>query len=130
MCKQQRQIAILTWRRAMTTTKFMGLRSTAFVCKQRSGFPLTVYGSGKQTRSYINIKDTVRCIELAILNPAKAGEYRVFNQITEWFSVMELAERVHRVAGEMGLAVELNQIVNPRVRIRKPLLQRQAQQAG
>lgn len=92
-----------------------GTALNRFCVQAAVGFPLTVYGSGKQTRSYINIKDTVRCIELAILNPAKAGEYRVFNQITEWFSVMELAERVHRVAGEMGLAVELNQIANPRV---------------
>ena len=76
---------------------------------------MTVYGSGKQTRSYINIKDTVRCIELAILNPSKHGEYRVFNQITEWFSVIELAERVHRIAGEMGLSVELHHLDNPRV---------------
>src|SRR6266705_920468 len=51
------------------------------------GHPLTVYGSGGQTRGMIDIRDTVRCIELACENPANRGEFRVFNQITEWMSV-------------------------------------------
>lgn len=58
------------------------------------GHPLTVYGRGEQIRSFLDIRDTVRCIELAALNPAQPGEFRVFNQITEQFSLKELAHLV------------------------------------
>ena len=58
------------------------------------GHPLTVYGKGGQTRGFLNIRDTLRCVELAVPNPADPGEFRVFNQFTEQFSVLELAERV------------------------------------
>lgn len=61
------------------------------------GHPLTVYGTGGQTRGMLNIRDTVRCIELALEHPPEKGEYRVFNQFTEEFSVKELAERVKRL---------------------------------
>ncbi|MEL7235896.1 MAG: NAD-dependent dehydratase, partial [Chloroflexota bacterium] len=56
-------------------------------------------------------------IELAITNPPEPGEYRVFNQITEWYSVGELAERVQRIAAEMGLTVTINHMENPRVEL-------------
>jgi UDP-sulfoquinovose synthase len=56
-----------------------------------AGHPLTVYGKGGQTRGYLDIRDTVRCIEIACLNPADRGECRVFNQFTEQFSVLDLA---------------------------------------
>ena len=58
------------------------------------GHPLTVYGPGSQTRGIIDIRDTVRCIELACENPANRGEFRVFNQMTEAMSVQEIAETV------------------------------------
>src|SRR4029453_6653597 len=58
------------------------------------GHPLTVYGSGRQPRGFLNIRDTLNCVELAVTNPAEAGEFRVFNQFTEQFSVLELAELV------------------------------------
>ena len=58
------------------------------------GHPLTVYGKGGQTRGMLDIRDTLACVELAITNPAEEGEYRVFNQFTESFSVAELAEMV------------------------------------
>jgi len=79
------------------------------------GHPLTVYGKGGQTRGYLNIVDTLRCVELATLNPADAGEYRVFNQFTEQFSVLELAELVQRAGKEYGLDVQVDHIENPRV---------------
>ncbi len=78
-------------------------------------YPLTVYGHGGQTRGYINLKDTVRCIELAILNPPKAGEYRVFNQITEQFSLNQLAEMVTSVGQSLGLKVNTEHLPNPRI---------------
>lgn len=92
-----------------------GTALNRFCVQAAAGYPLTVYGSGNQTRGYISVKDTVRCIELAIENPAEAGEFRVFNQITEWFSVNELAERVQRIGNAMGLNVEIAPIDNPRV---------------
>jgi len=58
------------------------------------GHPLTVYGRGEQIRSFLDIRDTVRCIELAALNPPAEGEYRVFNQFTEQFSLRQLADLV------------------------------------
>ena len=77
--------------------------------------PLTVYGKGGQTRGFLDIRDTVRCIELACLNPAARGEFRVFNQFTEQFSVLELADMV-RVAGErLGLNVVVDHLPDPRV---------------
>jgi UDP-sulfoquinovose synthase len=61
------------------------------------GHPLTVYGKGGQTRGMLDIRDTVRCIEIACENPPAAGEYRVFNQFTEEFSVRQLAELVQQL---------------------------------
>jgi UDP-sulfoquinovose synthase len=85
-----------------------------FCVEAALGHPLTVYGRGGQTRSFLDIRDTVRCIEIAVTNPAQAGEYRVFNQFTEMFSVQELAERVTRVAGTLGLECTIAHIANPR----------------
>ncbi len=79
------------------------------------GHPLTVYGAGGQTRGYLNILDTLACVELATLNPAQEAEYRVFNQFTEQFGVMELAELVQRAGKEYGLDVEIEHVENPRV---------------
>jgi UDP-sulfoquinovose synthase len=86
-----------------------------FCVQAALGHPLTVYGAGGQTRSFLDIRDTVRCIEIALENPAAEGQYRVFNQFTEMFSVEELAERVARVAREHGLACEIAHVANPRV---------------
>jgi UDP-sulfoquinovose synthase len=79
------------------------------------GHPLTVYGKGGQTRGYLNIVDTIRCVELAILNPPEAGEYRVFNQFTEQFSVLDLARLVERAGREVGIDVRVDHLGNPRV---------------
>ena len=65
----------------------------------------------------MNLKDAIRCVELATLNPASRGEYRVFNQFTETFSVLGLAEMVSRQAGDIGLDVRVNHIENPRVEL-------------
>lgn len=86
-----------------------------FVVQAAVGHPLTVYGRGGQTRGYINILDTVRCIQLACENPAEPGKMRVMNQITEWFSVNQLAQAVQRVAAGMGIDVQIEHMPNPRV---------------
>jgi UDP-sulfoquinovose synthase len=77
--------------------------------------PLTVYGSGGQTRSFLDIRDTVRCVELAIATPAAPGEFRVFNQFTEMFSVGDLAQMVKKAGSALGVNVEINHIDNPRI---------------
>jgi UDP-sulfoquinovose synthase len=77
------------------------------------GHPLTVYGKGGQTRGMLDIRDTLACVELAITNPAEEGEYRVFNQFTESFSVAELAEMV--AAAFPGRVIVANIDDNPRV---------------
>ncbi len=81
------------------------------------GHPLTVYGKGGQTRGYLNIVDTLDCIELAVTHPAEPGEFRVFNQFTESFSVLELAELVQKAGSEYGLNVEIEPVDNPRVEL-------------
>ena len=79
------------------------------------GHPLTVYGAGHQTRGFLNIRDTIACVELAVANPAERGEFRVFNQFTEQFSVLELAELVRQAGEHLGYAVEIRHYENPRV---------------
>lgn len=86
-----------------------------FVVQAVIGMPLTVYGSGNQIRGYLNIRDTLRCIELAVAKPAGLGEFRVFNQFTEQFSIMELARLVQESAAAHGLKVEIQHLRNPRV---------------
>ncbi len=86
-----------------------------FCIQAAVGHPLTVYGTGGQTRGFLDIRDTVRCIEIACHNPANPGECRVFNQFTEQFSVLELANMVKTAAGEMGLPVEIEHMPTPRV---------------
>jgi UDP-sulfoquinovose synthase len=81
------------------------------------GHPLTVYGRGGQTRSFLNINDTLQCVELAAGAPPALGEYAVFNQFTELFSVRDLAEIVSRDAAEVGFQVEVESIDDPRVEL-------------
>jgi UDP-sulfoquinovose synthase len=86
-----------------------------FCAQVALGYPLTVYGKGGQTRGFLDIRDTVRCIELACVNPAKPGEFRVFNQFTEQFNVLELAKMVQESGKELGLKVEIEHLPDPRV---------------
>jgi len=92
-----------------------GTALNRFCVQAAIGHPLTVYGTGGQTRGFLDIRDTVRCVELAIANPADPGEFRVFNQFTESFSVMELAEKVRDAGSKLGLDVTIEQTENPRV---------------
>jgi len=88
-----------------------------FVVQAAVGEPLTLYGKGGQTRGFLNIRDTLQCVELAARNPADPGEYRVFNQFTEQFSVKELAEKTVAAGSRAGLDVKLTHIENPRVEL-------------
>ncbi len=86
-----------------------------FCVEAVAGHPLTVYGAGGQTRSFIDLRDTVACLELAIANPPAPGRLQVFNQFTEIFSVLELAERVRRIARARGIDCEIEHRENPRI---------------
>jgi len=81
------------------------------------GRPLTVYGKGGQTRGFLNIRDTLQCVELAVETPADAGDFRVFNQFTEQFSVGQLADLVVASAAELDIEVEIEHMENPRVEL-------------
>lgn len=85
-----------------------------FVVQAVADIPLTVYGSGGQIRGYLNIIDTLKCVRLALENPANPGELRIFNQLTETFSVRQLAKMVQDAGTAMGLKVRIENIANPR----------------
>jgi UDP-sulfoquinovose synthase len=86
-----------------------------FCVQAAIGAPLTVYGKGGQTRGFLDIRDTVRCIEIVCNNPAEWGEFRVFNQFTEQFSVLELAQLIKEVGRDLGLKVKIEHLPDPRV---------------
>ncbi len=86
-----------------------------FCAQAAIGHPLTVYGKGGQTRGFLDIRDTVRCVEIACLNPSERGECRVFNQFTEQFSVLQLAQLTAAAAKQVGLRVEIDHLPDPRV---------------
>ena len=106
-----------------------GTALNRFCVQAAIGHPLTVYGKGGQTRGFLDIRDTVRCIELACANPPKQGEFRVFNQFTEQFSILELAHLVQ----DAGQETRLHRRNQPPARssrgIGRALLQRQAHPA-
>ena len=81
-----------------------------FLMEAAVGFPLTVHGTGGQTRAFIHIKDTVRCVQLALENPPKRGDrLRIINQMTETHRVRDLAKLIARLTG-----AEIAYVPNPR----------------
>jgi UDP-sulfoquinovose synthase len=95
--------------------ELFGTALNRFAVQAVIGHPLTVYGKGGQTRGFLNIVDTLQCIELTAENPPKPGEYRVFNQFTEVFNVADLAEKVRHAGGELGMDVRVDHVANPRL---------------
>jgi len=77
--------------------------------------PLTVYGEGGQTRGFLSLSDSIKCIELLMNNPPEKGEYRVVNQFDEKHSISRIAKKVKRIGCEQGLDVRINNIKNPRM---------------
>jgi UDP-sulfoquinovose synthase len=92
-----------------------GTALNRFCIQAAVGHPLTVYGKGGQTRGMLDIRDTVRCVELALLTPAQPGEFRVFNQFTELFGISEIAHTVAKAGAALGLKVEVRNYDNPRI---------------
>lgn len=86
-----------------------------FCVQAAIGMPLSVYGRGGQKRGFLNIRDTLQCVDIAARNQPKEGECRVFNQFTETFTINELATRVQSAAGPLGMDVQIDHIDNPRL---------------
>jgi UDP-sulfoquinovose synthase len=104
--------------RLCTRFDYDGVFGTAlnrFLVQAVAGVPLTVYGKGGQTRGFLDVRDTLACVELAINTPADRGEFRVFNQFTEQFNVAGLAEAVREAALEFGIDAQVEHLPNPRV---------------
>ena len=92
-----------------------GTALNRFCVQAVAGIPLTVYGKGGQKRGFLNIRDTLKCVNIAVNNPPKPGEFRVFNQFTEVFSVLGLAQIVKKASELLGTKVKIDHISNPRV---------------
>jgi UDP-sulfoquinovose synthase len=109
---------IMADERLRTRFDYDGVFGTAlnrFLVQAVAGVPLTIYGKGGQTRGFLDIRDTLACVELAIGHPPPRGEFRVFNQFTEQFDVLGLAAAVCEAARAFSLQVEVENLPNPRV---------------
>lgn len=91
-----------------------GTAINRFCCQAVIGHPLTPFGRGHQKRGFLPLRDSMQCLNLALENPPQPGEYRVLNQFEEVYDLTELAEKVRRVAGQLGLKVEIHNLENPR----------------
>jgi UDP-sulfoquinovose synthase len=94
-----------------------GTALNRFCIQAAVGHPMTVYGKGGQTRGFLDIRDTVRCIQIACDNPSEPGEMRVYNQFTEQFSVNELAALITEAGKKIGLDPKVINVPNPRTEL-------------
>ncbi len=92
-----------------------GTAINRFCCQAVIGHPLTLFGKGKQRRGFLPLVDAMQCLALSVENPAAAGEYRVFNQFENAYSISELACLVKDAAADIGLSARINHYDNPRV---------------
>jgi len=96
--------------------EWFGTVINRFVAQAVVGIPLTIYGSGGQTRGFLALRDAMQCMTRLILSPPEPGQYDVVNQISGVYQVRQLAETVaHIAADEFGLEVEIQRLENPRV---------------
>jgi len=100
-----------------------GTAINRFVCQAVIGHPLTLYGLGGQTRGFLPMRDSIQCMTLVIENPPEAGEYRVFNQFEETYSIEELAQKVQAAGIGVGLDIEIHHYDNPRKEMEKHFFQ-------
>jgi UDP-sulfoquinovose synthase len=94
-----------------------GTAVNRFCCQAVIGHPLTPFGKGHQRRGFLPLRDSMQCLTIALEDPPEAGEYRVLNQFAEVYDVTELALKVQKVAGEVGLDVEVRNLENPRAEL-------------
>jgi UDP-sulfoquinovose synthase len=92
-----------------------GTSVNRFCCQAVINHPLTPYGNGYQRRGFIPLRDSMQCLTIALENPPESAEYRVFNQFQEVYNVIELAQKVQKVAGELGADVPIQNVENPRL---------------
>lgn len=104
-----------TFRTRLDFDEAFGTAINRFCCQVVAGEPMTIYGSGGQTRGFLPLRESIECLTLALENPAGVGEHRVFNQFAEAYSILDLAITVRQVAEGMGLEVRANAIDNPRI---------------
>ena len=91
-----------------------GTAINRFCCQAVIDHPLTPFGRGHQKRGFLPLRDSMQCLALAVENPPAAGEYRVFNQFEEVYDVTDLALKVQKVAGQLGIEAEIRNLENPR----------------
>lgn len=91
-----------------------GTAINRFCCQAAIGEPLSLYGTGRQKRGFLPLRDSMQCLALAIENPPEQGEYRIFNQFEEVYDISGLSQKVQKVGKSMGLNVELKNLENPR----------------
>lgn len=91
-----------------------GTAINRFAAQVVAGVPITPYGKGEQTRGYLPLRDSMKCIMLIIQNPPEAGEHRVFNQLDKTYTVNQLAEIVADQAKRHGYNPVIENIPNPR----------------
>ncbi|MBN1563555.1 MAG: NAD-dependent epimerase/dehydratase family protein [Anaerolineae bacterium] len=92
-----------------------GTALNRFCVQAVAGIPITLFGKGQQTRGYLNILDTLQCVDITAHNPPAPGKMRVFNQWVERFSVLDLAQHVKVAAESVGIDVKIAHYENPRV---------------
>jgi UDP-sulfoquinovose synthase len=85
-----------------------------FCAQALAGVPLTIYGAGGQTRGFLPLTDSLRCLQIAIDNPPLEGTYRTFNQFAHIMTIMDCARLVIRAAADLGIDVKVRGIPNPR----------------
>jgi len=94
--------------------QYFGTVINRFCVQAICDMPLSVYGGGTQTRGYLTLSDSIRCLTLAIDNPPKEGEYRTFNQFENVYSLNRLAAEVLMAAGTLDIPAVISHIPNPR----------------
>ena len=92
-----------------------GTAINRFCAQAVIGLPITPFGKGNQKRGFLPLRDSMQCLTLAVENPPPGGEYRVFNQFEDVYSIYQLAETVQKVGNRLGLEVGISQMENPRI---------------
>ena len=93
-----------------------GTALNRFCAQAVAGLPITPYGKGMQTRGFLSLDDSIQCLTIAAEHPPEDGEYRVFNQFDEYYSVSDLADKVQRIYHDMhGTVPKIEHVENPRI---------------
>ena len=96
--------------------EWFGTVINRFVSQAITGIPLTIYGKGKQKRSFIALRDAMQCMLRLIISPPEPGQYDVVNQMTSFYEVRDLAETIAKIGKkEFGLKIKIQRLQNPRV---------------